>query len=50
MSVPKIIISDNASTYMAAVNNIKRLFESDSVQTTLSHKGTQWQIIPKHSQ
>ncbi|XP_060575431.1 uncharacterized protein LOC132732923 [Ruditapes philippinarum] len=49
MSVPKIMISDNASTYMAAANHIKRLFESDSLQSTLSHKGTQWQFIPKRS-
>jgi hypothetical protein len=47
MSVPKIMISDNASTYMAAVNHIKRQFESDSLQSTLSHKGTQWQFFPK---
>jgi hypothetical protein len=34
---------------MEAANHIKRLFESDSLQSTLSHKGTQWQFIPKRS-
>jgi hypothetical protein len=45
MFVPKIMTSDNASTLMAAANHIKRLFESDSLQSTLSHKGTQGQFI-----
>jgi hypothetical protein len=34
------MISDNATTYMAAANHIKRLFESDSLQSTISNKGT----------
>ncbi|XP_053372742.1 uncharacterized protein LOC128546345 [Mercenaria mercenaria] len=39
-SVPTLMISDNASTYVAASNHIQRLFESQTVQDALSMKGT----------
>ena len=38
------MISDNASTYSAAVNE---LFRSDSLKQTLNRQGVNWQFIPK---
>jgi len=43
------MISDNASTYVAASNQIHRLFESQMVQDSLSMKGTEWKFIPKRA-
>ncbi|XP_053403136.1 uncharacterized protein LOC123560655 [Mercenaria mercenaria] len=48
-SVSTLMISDNASTYVAASNHIQRLFESKTVQDALSMKGTQWKFIPKRA-
>lgn len=48
-SVPSIMISDNATTYIAASNHIRRLFESISVKEALSQKGTEWKFIPKRA-
>ena len=48
-SLPVIMISDNASTYMAAANHLKQLFESTSLKTSLSQKGIEWRFIPKRA-
>ena len=46
-SLPRTIISDNASTYLAAANELKELFTLFS--DILSGKGVQWQFIPKRA-
>lgn len=48
-SVPSKMISDNATTYLAAAKHIRRLFESSTVQNQLSKSGTEWQFIPKRA-
>lgn len=48
-SVPKFLISDNGSTYLAAAEGLERLFLSADLSEALAHKGTQWQFIPKRA-
>lgn len=46
-SLPKTMISDNASTYMAASNEIQRLTNSQSLLEKIQDQGTEWKFIPK---
>ena len=46
-SLPRLMISDNASTYLAAANELNDLFRSPSLGNALSKKGVTWQFIPK---
>ena len=48
-SLPRTMILDNASTYLAAAYELKELFTSLLLSDTLSKKGVQWQFIPKHA-
>ena len=48
-SLPMVMISDNATTYIAAANHLKKLFNSQVVQEELSRKGTEWRFIPKRA-
>ena len=48
-SVPRTMFSDNATTFMAASNHLKRLCGSSSVQDVLAQKGTEWRFIPKRA-
>ena len=48
-SLPKILISDNASTYMAAAAELLKLFNSPLLTETLTRKGVVWKFIPKRS-
>ena len=48
-SVPKLILSDNASTYLAAAEELKVLFSSPDLAETLSRKGIKWEFIPKRA-
>ncbi|XP_028394462.1 uncharacterized protein LOC114518655 [Dendronephthya gigantea] len=47
-SLPKII-SDNASTYQSAAEELTQLFNSTELETNLSKRGTQWKFIPKRA-
>ena len=40
------MISDNATTYTAAANHLRKLFNSPAVLEALSRKGTEWRFIP----
>ena len=42
-------MSDNASTYLAAAEELKYLFSSSKLSESLSHKGTEWKFIPKRA-
>ena len=46
---PKTIISDNASTYMAAADELKQLFNSPLLSDTLNRRGINWKFIPKRA-
>ena len=43
------MLSDNATTYQAAANQIRRLCSSQNLQTVLTQRDTQWQFIPKRA-
>jgi len=43
------MLSDNASTYIAAVEELKILFESDGIKEALGRQGVNWQFIPKRA-
>jgi hypothetical protein len=49
ISLPHVMISDNASTFTAASNHITRLFESRHVNDTLTSHCTTWKFIPKRA-
>jgi len=44
-SLPKLVISDNASTFMSAAEDLRALFESSIVQEELGRKGVEWKFI-----
>ena len=48
-SLPYHMISDNASTYLAAADELKQLFQSPSLKESLSRQGVEWQFIPKRA-
>ena len=40
------MISDNTSTFMAAANELKRLFQSNTLHKQLKNHGVEWKFIP----
>jgi hypothetical protein len=46
-SLPKVMISENGTTFQAAANKIRKLMNSTSVKDTLHNHGTEWRFIPK---
>ena len=46
--MPRIVLSDNASTFMSA-DDLKLLFESTAVQESLGNQGIEWRFIPHQS-
>ncbi|XP_061168132.1 uncharacterized protein LOC133177057 [Saccostrea echinata] len=48
-SLPKLMISDNATTYVASSKEIEKLTSSHSLQETLNTHGTRWKFIPKRA-
>ena len=48
-SLPRIMLSDNASTYEAAADELGRLINSDRMGESLCALGIQWQFIPKRA-
>lgn len=48
-STPRIMISDNATTYNAAADILKRLFKSSEIKEALSTDGIDWKFIPKRA-
>ncbi|XP_060588887.1 uncharacterized protein LOC132744251 [Ruditapes philippinarum] len=48
-SLPRLIISDNATTFQAASNTLKSLLESQTLKEQLGFKGTEWRFIPKRA-
>ena len=45
--LPQIVISDNASTYLSAAEELTELFNSIDLANTLSKQGVTWKFIPK---
>ena len=48
-SLPRTMISDNASTYLAASETIVKLTNSTTLKDELSKQGTSWEFIPKRA-
>jgi len=48
-SLPSLMISDKASTFESAAEELKKLFNSRELMDTLSTKGVRWQFIPKRA-
>ena len=48
-SLPKIMISDNRSTYMSAAEELHKLMELTEVKEELDRKGVFWQFILKRA-
>ena len=46
-STPHLMISDNATTFQAAAEELKALYLSQEIRTVLSHEGVTWKFIPK---
>ena len=47
--LPQIVISDNASTYLSAAEELTELFNSVDLANTLSKQGITWKFIPKRA-
>ena len=43
------MISDNASTYLSAANELQQLLNSPSLKEALEYHGVMWQFIPKRA-
>ena len=48
-SLPSLMLSDNASTYLAVAEDLKILFESNDVQEALGRQSVNWRFIPKRA-
>ena len=46
-STPHIMMSDNASTYMSAAEELTKLLQSEDLTTSLGIHGVVWKFIPK---
>ena len=46
-SLPRHMISDNASTYLASAETLNELFQSPSLKEQFSRQGVEWKFIPK---
>ena len=48
-SIPQVMISDNASTYVSASKELEQIFTSDKLGESLNAKGVRWKFIPKRA-
>ncbi|XP_063435740.1 uncharacterized protein LOC134716663 [Mytilus trossulus] len=48
-SLPKVVMSDNGSTFVSASEDIKQLCNSKKLKETLSAQGIDWFFIPKRA-
>ena len=46
-SLPRVMLSVNASTYEVAANELEKLINSDKMSESLCTMGIKWQFIPK---
>ena len=47
--MPKIVVSDNASTYLAAADELQCLLQSEHLIEVLGRRGVLWHFIPKRT-
>ena len=48
-SLPRIVLSDNASIFMSAADDLKALFESAIIRETLGNQGIECRFIPRRT-
>ena len=48
-SLPRLVLSDNGSTFLSAADELKALFSSPSLTSALSKSGTEWRFILKRA-
>ena len=48
-SLPKVMISDNASTYQSAAEELSQLLNSPELKSQLGSRGIEWKFIPKRA-
>ena len=48
-SLPSVMISDNALTFLAVAEDLQRLFESETLQRELERHNVTWRFIPKRA-
>ena len=48
-SMPCLMLSDNASTFESAAEELRKLFNSKELMETLSTRGVRWNFIPKRT-
>ena len=48
-SLPQIVLSDNASTYLSTAEELKTLFESEDLRESLNRRGVTWRFISKQA-
>ena len=48
-SLPRKMVSDNASTYLAAMEAIQRLLQSETSNEVLECQNVRWEFIPKRA-
>ena len=46
-SLPRLMLSDNASTFQAAAEELQTLFSSAALAEDLGRRGVKWHFIPK---
>ena len=48
-SLPRLMLSDNASTYLAAAKELQALLSSAALSENLARRGVEWRFIPKRA-
>ena len=48
-SLPRIIVSDNGSTYLSVAEELKELLSSKNLMESLNRRGVVWKFIPKRA-
>ena len=44
-SLPRLMISDNTSTYQSAAKELEKMFSSTTLSEQLTKQGTTWQLV-----
>jgi len=48
-SLPRVMLSDNTYTYLAAAEELQSLLSSGELAENLSRRGVEWRFIPKRA-
>ena len=47
--MPKIVVSNNASIYLAAAEELQQLLQSEQLTEVMGRQGVLWNFIPKQA-